>query len=93
MMNRMAAPREVVVAFFRTARLAAFALVLALASFAAPAWAQESEVTHDARTMGYPSDNQVGLEGGTAVTWLLFIAVAIVGLSALFKDAKRSHLD
>ncbi len=46
----------------------------------------------DARYEGYASN--VTLDGGsTALTWLLFIFLAVLGLSVLFKDARRTHLD
>jgi len=32
-------------------------------------------------------------EGGTALTWLLLILLAGICLAALFKNAKRTHLD
>ena len=46
----------------------------------------------DARLEGYPSN--VTLEGGSsALTWILFIVLALLALGGLFKDAKRTHLD
>ena len=46
----------------------------------------------DARLEGY--ENVMSLEPkSTAVIWMLFLFLAIVGLSVMFKDAKRSHLD
>jgi hypothetical protein len=51
----------------------------------------EREVV-DARLEGYTSN--VTLEGGSAaLTWVLFIVLALLALGALFKDAKRTHLD
>ena len=32
-------------------------------------------------------------EGGTALTWLLLIFLSVICLAALFKNAKRTHLD
>ena len=32
-------------------------------------------------------------EGGTALTWLLLIFLTVICLAALFKNAKRTHLD
>ena len=32
-------------------------------------------------------------EGGTALTWLFLIFLTIICLAALFKNAKRTHLD
>ena len=45
----------------------------------------------DARLEGYPSN--VTLEGSSALTWILFIVLALLALGGLFKDAKRTHLD
>lgn len=68
-------------------------MVLALPAGAARgASSDDDEVQHDARTEGY--QGQVKVEkNGTALIWLLFIFIAIVGLAALFKDPKRTHLD
>ena len=57
------------------------------------ALAQESErEILDARLEGYPVN--VTLEGGsTALTWVLFIVLAVLALGGLFKNAKRTHLD
>jgi hypothetical protein len=52
----------------------------------------DEEVQHDARTEGYQANVKVE-KNGTALTWLLFVFLAIVGMAALFKDPKRSHLD
>ena len=73
-------------------RIQLFAAALALAGAAAPpAAAQEVETEIDGRLAGY--EKQVDVEDSTALTWLLFAFLAVVGLSVLFKDAKRSHLD
>ena len=68
-------------------------LLLALpAGTARAASSDDDEVQHDARTEGY--QGTVKLEkNGTALTWLLFVFLGIIGLAALFKDPKRSHLD
>jgi len=52
----------------------------------------DEEVLHDARTEGYQANVKVE-KNGTALTWLLLVFIGIVGLAALFKDPKRSHLD
>lgn len=100
MMRSMAARRKIIerlaLSLASAGRRVALLFVLSTLAFAPVAMAasDDAEVPQDARTMGYPSDfSQLQLEGGTALTWLLFVALAIVGLSALFKDAKRSHLD
>jgi hypothetical protein len=52
----------------------------------------EEELTYkDARLMDYPQN--VYLEGGAATTWFLLVFLGVVGLSVLFKDARRTHLD
>ena len=68
------------------------AVVLGLGGAAhAAAPSEEEAATHDARTEGFP--NKVQIEGSTAGTWIIFILVTIVSMTALFKDAKRTHLD
>lgn len=67
-----------------------FTLAVPLVALAAD---EESDVPHDARTLGYPQDTPLSIEGGTALTWLLFVFLGILALAALFKDAKRTHLD
>ncbi|MCC6424297.1 MAG: hypothetical protein IT447_12535 [Phycisphaerales bacterium] len=51
---------------------------------------EELEYT-DARLEGFPQT--VYIEGGTSTTWFLLVFLGLVGLSVLFKDAKRTHLD
>ena len=64
-----------------------------LAALAGPlaASAQEMDVPHDARLEGYPTP--MLLQGGVAMTWVLFIVLGVLCVSVLFKNAKRSHLD
>jgi hypothetical protein len=51
---------------------------------------EESDV--DGRLEGYST--KVAMEGGgTGLTWIAFFVLAVVGVSALFKSAKRTHLD
>jgi hypothetical protein len=58
---------------------------------AALAQQEEREIV-DARLEGYA--NNVTLEGGsTALTWVLFIVLALLALGPMFKDPKRTHLD
>ena len=54
--------------------------------------AQENELPHDARLEGYKDPVAIE-EGNLALTWLAFGVLSAVALLALFKDAKRSHLD
>ena len=72
--------------------MGAGALFVLLASpLSALAQPEEREIL-DARLEGYP--HNVTLEGGsTALTWVLFITLALLALGGLFKDAKRTHLD
>jgi hypothetical protein len=56
-----------------------------------PAAAQE-EKTNDARLEGFTGDVKVENDS-TALVWLFLILLAVVALSPLFKDAKRTHLD
>ena len=66
-----------------------------LATLSSPltALAQEEREILEARLEGYPQ--VVAIEGGgsTALTWVLLIVLALLALGALFKDAKRTHLD
>jgi hypothetical protein len=57
------------------------------------AMAQDEEPDYyDARLEGYPQG--VTLERSTtALTWLLFIFLAVICIAVLFKNAKRTHLD
>ena len=80
----------------RTWATRAFALVTALAASIAAsseALAQEDVVKHDARLDGYTSNTVVVSNDSTALIWLLFVFLGVVALAALFKDAKRTHLD
>jgi hypothetical protein len=57
------------------------------------AFAQDEEgERRDARLEGYAT--KVAMDtGGLGLTWIAFILLAVIGVSALFKSAKRSHLD
>ena len=65
-------------------------LVLLATPLSALAQAEDREIL-DARLEGYP--HNVTLEGSSALTWILFIVLALLALGGLFKDAKRTHLD
>ena len=71
----------------------ALACLLPLAAAPGGAMAQDVvEVEHDGRLEGY--SEPMAMEGGSqALTWIGFALLAAVSLLALFKDAKRSHLD
>jgi len=72
-----------------------FALI-AIVVLASPALArqdQEHEI-YDARLEGYADSRNVTLEGGSmGLTWFFFVVLGGVALIAMFKDARRSHLD
>jgi hypothetical protein len=68
------------------------ACLLPLAGAPATAPAQEVEIEHDGRREGY-GEKMVMDGGNNAMTWLGFGLLAVISLLALFKDAKRSHLD
>ena len=55
--------------------------------------ASDDDLKNDARLEGPYQGHKVVLDGGNATTYILLFALGIVGLSVLFKDAKRSHLD
>lgn len=71
--------------------LAAILLTTVLALPTA-ARADDDEVLHDARTEGYAAKVQV-TKASVALVWLAFLFVSVVSMAALFKDAKRTHLD
>jgi len=64
--------------------------VLALPSAARAA--DDDEVLHDARTEGYPQKVQL-TKASVALVWLAFLFMSVVSMAAIFKDAKRTHLD
>jgi hypothetical protein len=72
--------------------LCALAPLAGLQVVASDAAAQEAEVLTDARLEGYAGDVKVENDS-TALAWLFFVFLAVLGLSPLFKDAKRTHLD
>ncbi len=65
----------------------------AIGLLAMPAMAlAEDEPRVDARLQNFQKNVSVP-EGGTALTWMLLILLTMVCLAALFKNAKRTHLD
>ena len=68
-------------------------VVLAMPGAARAASDDEEAPKHDARTEGYNPARVQTESNSIALTWLLFIFMSVVALAALFKDAKRTHLD
>lgn len=56
------------------------------------ALAEDEAAPPDPRLEGYKDAVKL-VEGSAALTWMLLIALAIVCVAAMFKNAKRSHLD
>ena len=67
--------------------------VLALSTSARTASADDTDITHDARVDGYRPPTALQNPSSEYTTWVLFLFFAIVAVGALFKDAKRTHLD
>ncbi len=65
-----------------------------LGMFVLPAMtlAADEDKLPDARIQNFTKTVSVP-EGGTALTWLLLIFLTLICLAALFKNAKRTHLD
>ncbi|HWE04636.1 MAG TPA: hypothetical protein VG326_19680 [Tepidisphaeraceae bacterium] len=57
----------------------------------AGAAARADDLKNDARLEGY--HERVILDAGGAQYYMLFGLLGIIGISVMFKDAKRSHLD
>ena len=79
-------------------RISAIFLALTFA-FAIPAVSlaknDEEAPTIDARLEGYKDGSNMALKdaGGTALTWLLLIALTGLCMGVLFINSKRTHLD
>ena len=58
----------------------------------AMALAADEDKLPDARIQNFTKTVSIP-EGGTALTWLLLIFLTLICLAALFKNAKRTHLD
>jgi hypothetical protein len=80
-------------------RLAAvvFGAITLAITFLVPVFAfaqkeDENSALKEARLEGY-TFNARAPEGGPALTYLLFIFLAVLGLAVMFKNARRTHLD
>ena len=65
--------------------------VVALAFSVLSVLAADEEKVVEARLEGFTRG--VKVEGGTLGTWFLFVILAALCVSVLFKNAKRSHMD
>jgi hypothetical protein len=78
-------------------RLIQVAVALTMLVMPLLAWAAENdEVHYDAKAVGFKvgeGQTVVAGDSSTALTWILFIFLAMVCLSVMFKNAKRTHLD
>jgi hypothetical protein len=66
--------------------------VVAVLLSPAMALAADEDKMPDARIQNFSKPVSLP-EGGTALTWLLLIFLTVICLAALFKNAKRTHLD
>jgi|GEM_PF-7115410 len=57
-----------------------------------PARADDTAIP-EGRVVGYRNNTYILAPSATALTWLTFIGLSVVGAGALFLSAKRSHLD
>ena len=74
----------------RWLRLICWVMVVLLSP--AMALAADEDKLPNAREQNYTKTVSMP-EGGTALTWLLLIVLTGLCLAALFKNAKRTHLD
>ncbi len=69
-----------------------FCWIVGILVLPAMALAADEDKLPDARIQNFTKPVSVP-EGGTALTWLLLIFLTLICLAALFKNAKRTHLD
>ena len=69
-----------------------FCWIVGVLALPAMALAADEDKLPDARIQNFTKPVSVP-EGGTALTWLLLIFLTLICLAALFKNAKRTHLD
>jgi hypothetical protein len=66
--------------------------VLTMGAIPMSAKADDNSKSYDGRLDDY--GKPVTLDnGGTALTYFIWVGLGVVGLIVMFKDAKRSHLD
>lgn len=73
--------------------LCCLAVLLAAPTVASARESFEEPEMYDARLEGYERNVNINPPGTTALTWLLLVFLATVGVGVMFKDAKRTHLD
>ena len=78
--------------FVCSAMAVAITVLAPVIAFAQRKGEEEGAEFKEARLEGYPI-NVRAPEGGPALTYLLFIFLAVLGLAVMFKNAKRTHLD
>lgn len=71
---------------------AAIAMLAPVIAFAQRRGEEEGSEFREARLEGYTFPVHAP-EGGAALTYLLFIFLAVLGLAVMFKNARRTHLD
>ncbi|HZL35282.1 MAG TPA: hypothetical protein VFC78_08225 [Tepidisphaeraceae bacterium] len=67
-------------------------LIGPIVATAGTARATDDDLSDDARLVGYEGKHVV-LDAGSAPSYMLLFALGVVGLSVMFKSAKRTHLD
>ncbi len=77
--------------WIKTAALRVICVMVVMLS-PAVAMAADDEKLPDARIQNFAKPVTVP-EGGLALTWLLLIFLTLICLAALFKNARRTHLD
>ncbi len=89
---KLPASRRKKPSWLRSRALTAYCgLALVLGSPALARADEESEQT-DARLGGYSQGMKLE-KSGTVLTWMLFVLLSVIGVSATLKNANRSHLD
>jgi hypothetical protein len=74
-------------------KLALFIFLLTVALAPLSAMADDAAAkSYDGRLDNYPQTVTLD-NSGTALTYFLFVGLGLIGLGALFKNARRSHLD